>query len=290
MSAGGASVVPIDVLSDATVAVTLCLLAANVGSFLNVVAYRVPRGISVAGGGSRCPACGNRVRWRDNVPVIGWLVLRGRCRDCGATIASRYALVEAAAGAIGGIAAVELLSGGRTWPDGRFGTGRTGVDVLFMEGDWRLALVCAAHGALLLALLLWALFEADRTRMAWGFPLGVTVALGVLTVVAGGPMVAAGWPAGAEALAGAGAGALLGMVVASPWLRQGLVFVGTALGWQAAVAVGAVMAGVAVGRMGIDWFLGHRCRLEPTGVDLLVAAAVQVLAWRWIAAAATGCG
>lgn len=281
---------PIDVLSDATVAVMLCLLAANVGSFLNVVAYRVPRGRSVARGGSRCPACDNPVRWRDNVPVIGWLALRGRCRDCGVEIASRYAVVEAAAGAIGAIAAVELLSGGRTWPAGRFGTGRTGVDVLFMEGDWRLALVCAAHAALLLTLLLWALFEADRTCLKRGFPLGVMVALGALTVVAGGPTVAAGWPAAAQALAGAGAGALLGTVVASPWLRQGLVFVGTVLGWQAIVPVGAIMAAVAVGRVGIDWFWGNRCRLEPTGVDLLVAAAVQVLAWRWIAAAATGAG
>jgi leader peptidase (prepilin peptidase)/N-methyltransferase len=290
MSAGGASAVPIDVLSDATVAAMLCLLAANVGSFLNVVAYRVPRGLSVARGGSRCPACGNPVRWRDNVPVIGWLALRGRCRDCGVEIASRYALVEAAAGAIGAIAAAELLSGGRTWPAGRFGIGRTGVDVLVMEGDWRLALVCAAHAALLLTLLLWALFEADRTRLTWGLLLGVMAALGAFTVVAGGPTVAAGWPAAAQAIAGAAAGFLLGTVVASPWLRQGLVFVGTVLGWQAVLTVGAIMAAVAVGRVGIDWFQGKRCRLEPTGVDLLAAAAVQVLAWRWIAAAATGAG
>ena len=73
-------------------------------------------------------------------------------------------------------------------------------------------------------------------------------------------------------------------------LRQGLVFVGTVLGWQAAVPVGAVMAAVAVGRIGIDCFRGHRCRLEPTSVDLLVAVAVQVLAWRWIEVAATGGG
>ena len=281
---------PIDVLSDATVAVTLCLLAANVGSFLNVVAYRVPRGLSVARGGSRCPACGNPVRWRDNVPVIGWLALRGRCRDCGVEIASRYAIVEAAAGAIGAIAAVELLSGGRIWPAGRFGDGRTGVDVLFMEGDWRLSLVCAAHAALLLTLLLWALFEADRTRLTWGLLLGVMAALGAFAVVAGGPTVAAGRPAAAQAIAGAAAGALLGTVVASPWLRQGLMFVGTVLGWQTVVPVGAIMAAVAVGRVGIDRFRGNRCRLEPTSVDLLVAAAVQVLAWRWIAAAGTGAG
>jgi len=290
MSVVGASTVSIDLVIDATVAAGLSLLAANVGSFLNVVAYRVPRGLSVVGGGSRCPACDSPVRWRDNVPVIGWLALGGRCRDCGAEIAPRYALVEAAAAVIGGIAAAELLSGGRTWPAGRFGTGRTGVDVLFMEADWELALVCATHAALLLVLLVWTLFEADRTRVAGRWFLGVTAALAALAAAAGGPTTAAGWPAAVRAATGAGAGALLGMVAASPWLRQALVFVGTVLGWHAVLSVGAMMAAVAVGRLGVGWCLGRRCRLEPACIDLLVAAAVQVLAWRWIAAASTGAG
>lgn len=66
-----------------------------VGSFLNVVIVRVPRGESVAAGRSRCPECSAPVRARDNVPVVSWLVLRGRCRDCGAPISARYPLVEA---------------------------------------------------------------------------------------------------------------------------------------------------------------------------------------------------
>lgn len=65
-----------------------------IGSFLNVVIVRLPAGESVVGGRSRCPSCGAPVRARDNVPVLSWLLLRGRCRDCAAPISRRYPLVE----------------------------------------------------------------------------------------------------------------------------------------------------------------------------------------------------
>lgn len=64
-----------------------------VGSFLNVLIARLPRGEAL-GGRSRCPACSAQIRARDNVPVVSWLLLRGRCRDCGARISARYPLVE----------------------------------------------------------------------------------------------------------------------------------------------------------------------------------------------------
>ena len=66
-----------------------------VGSFLNVVAHRLPRGASLVTPRSACPECGVPVRPYDNVPVLSWLLLRGRCRDCGTKIAVRYPLVEA---------------------------------------------------------------------------------------------------------------------------------------------------------------------------------------------------
>ncbi len=66
-----------------------------IGSFLNVVVYRLPEGMSLLYPGSHCPVCQHPIRWYDNLPVIGWLRLRGRCRDCQAAISVRYPLVEA---------------------------------------------------------------------------------------------------------------------------------------------------------------------------------------------------
>jgi leader peptidase (prepilin peptidase)/N-methyltransferase len=69
-----------------------------IGSFLNVVIWRVPRGESVARPPSHCPSCEHEIRARDNVPVLSWLVLRGKCRDCANPISARYPLVELATG------------------------------------------------------------------------------------------------------------------------------------------------------------------------------------------------
>ena len=64
------------------------------GSFINVVAIRIPAGGSVVSPGSTCPACGHGIRPRDNIPVLSWFLLRGRCRDCGTSISVRYPIVE----------------------------------------------------------------------------------------------------------------------------------------------------------------------------------------------------
>jgi leader peptidase (prepilin peptidase) / N-methyltransferase len=72
------------------------LLGALIGSFLNVVAHRVPLGESLVSPGSHCPGCGAPVKPYDNIPVVSWLLLRGRCRNCGMRISPRYPLVELA--------------------------------------------------------------------------------------------------------------------------------------------------------------------------------------------------
>jgi leader peptidase (prepilin peptidase) / N-methyltransferase len=74
------------------------LLGAIIGSFLNVVAYRLPRGQSLSRPRSRCPGCGTAIKPYDNVPVLSWLLLRGRCRSCSSRIPARYPLVEAGTG------------------------------------------------------------------------------------------------------------------------------------------------------------------------------------------------
>src|SRR5215208_2871509 len=73
---------------------TAALLGALIGSFLNVVIHRLPLGESLVTPGSHCPSCGAPVRAFDNVPVLSWLLLRGRCRNCGARISPRYPIVE----------------------------------------------------------------------------------------------------------------------------------------------------------------------------------------------------
>jgi len=78
-----------------TVVTLLCgLLGLVIGSFLNVVIHRVPRGESIVSPRSRCPGCGTELAWYDNVPLLSWLVLRGRCRTCGKPISVRYPIVE----------------------------------------------------------------------------------------------------------------------------------------------------------------------------------------------------
>lgn len=76
------------------------------GSFANVVIWRVPRGESIASPGSHCPRCEAPIAWHDNVPVLSWLVLRARCRSCGAPIPARYPIVEATSGLLFAVAAI----------------------------------------------------------------------------------------------------------------------------------------------------------------------------------------
>src|SRR5918999_5248406 len=70
------------------------VLGAIIGSFLNVVVWRLPRGESLVTPPSGCPSCGKRIAPYDNIPVISWVLLQGRCRRCGARISPRYPLIE----------------------------------------------------------------------------------------------------------------------------------------------------------------------------------------------------
>jgi leader peptidase (prepilin peptidase)/N-methyltransferase len=132
------------------------LVGACVGSFLNVVVARVPAGQSIVRPGSRCPRCGTPIAWYDNVPVLAWLRLRGRCRACRAPISIRYPLVELAGAAIG-------------------------VLVVVRNGPSPAALLELAFATLLVGL---ALIDLDT----WLLPHALTwplIALGVLTSALG---------------------------------------------------------------------------------------------------------
>jgi leader peptidase (prepilin peptidase)/N-methyltransferase len=73
-------------------------VGACVGSFLNVVIYRLPKKESLVRPGSRCPACSSPIRWWNNIPIVSYFLLRGRCADCGVKFSARYLMVEALTG------------------------------------------------------------------------------------------------------------------------------------------------------------------------------------------------
>ncbi len=88
------------------------LFGSAIGSFLNVVIYRMPRGENLSFPPSHCPRCKHPIRWFDNIPVFGWLLLRGKCRDCKQPIAWRYPAVEAiCAGLFGLLWAAAFFNG-----------------------------------------------------------------------------------------------------------------------------------------------------------------------------------
>ncbi len=89
--------------------VLIAALGLAIGSFLNVVAYRVPLGLSVITPASSCPECNSEIAPRDNVPVVSWIALRGKCRNCAQPISARYVVVEAITGVVFVAVALQFL-------------------------------------------------------------------------------------------------------------------------------------------------------------------------------------
>ena len=241
----------LDLFLWAETAILACAFVwgAMLGSFLNVVVHRVPRGASIVHGRSRCPRCGAPVRPRDNVPVLGWLLLRGRCRDCAAPISARYPLVEAGCGLLmTAVAAVDLVHGG--------------IDRMLLRGDWLPWARFACHGLALLTLVAWTLIAASGSRVPRPAALMAVVVAGLAAVALPavqplGMLPAGGaWPAGHPRLA-----ALVTWLTgtAAGWIAGGagrshacaaLTLLGAAFGWQVVTVVTAVRT---VGRLGWRW-------------------------------------
>jgi leader peptidase (prepilin peptidase)/N-methyltransferase len=98
----------LEVVLDALVYITIGLFGLLFGSFGNVVIWRLPRGESLSHPGSHCPVCDKPIAWYDNVPVLSWLLLGGKCRACGTRISARYPTVELLSGALWVLAAVRF--------------------------------------------------------------------------------------------------------------------------------------------------------------------------------------
>lgn len=239
------------------------LLGLVVGSFLNVVVWRVPRGESVVHPPSACPRCGHPIRPRDNVPVLSWLLLRGRCRDCGAPISARYPLVE------------------------------LGTAVAFLAVAW-----FAGPGWVLPALLYLAaisvaltLIDVDVHRLPDAIVLpSYPVALGLLALASADPGGTADWAALVRAAAG-GAAMYTAYLVIRLIHPAGMGFgdvklagvLGLYLGWYGwgALAVGFFAGFLVGGVVGIALLAAGRAGRRtaiPYGPWMLVGAWIGVVA------------
>ena len=130
-----------------------------VGSFLNVVIARLPEGESLMHPGSRCPHCGHPVRPYDNVPVLSWLWLRGRCRDCGEPISARYPLVEALTAVLCALVVVAKGADEDAWLG--IALVLTLVPVTFIDLDHRIIPNRIVGPSAVVALVILALTDAD---------------------------------------------------------------------------------------------------------------------------------
>jgi leader peptidase (prepilin peptidase) / N-methyltransferase len=228
-----------------------------VGSYLNVVIHRLPLGISTVTPASHCPACGSAVRAQDNIPVLSWLLLRGRCRDCRAPISPRYPLVELATGA--GFAAAVV---------------RFGPTLEALAGALLFALLLALAGIDLDHLLLPD--KLTLTGLALGLAAQLALPTGSLAKGLAGALVGAGFllaVAGAwellKGFEGMGLGdvkmlAMIGAFLGIPGVVVTLV-VGTFVG--SAVGLGLVAAG-----------RGAMSSKLPFGVFLAAGGAVALFA------------
>ena len=237
-------------------AVLLAAAGLAVGSFLNVCVYRLPRRRSVVRPGSRCTACGRALRWFENVPVLAYLVLRGRCRTCGAPISVVYPLVELTT------AALFLLQ--------------------YWQLGWQplLPVRLAFTGALVI------LFVVDlRHRI---LPNEITVP-GVALGVAAGVCVEPGWCA-ALLGAAAGGGALLAVAAIYRCVRgeeglgmgdvKMLAMIGAFLGWELAfvtlLLASSLGSVIALGMLALG--LADRRYPLPLGSFLAVGALAAAVA------------
>jgi len=307
----------------------LFVFGSCIGSFLNVVVYRVPRRLSLWGS-SHCPRCRVRIPALDNVPVFGWLKLRGRCRTCHLPISARYPLVELTVGLVVLVlATLEILLAGMNLPEvGPREVVRLSVSWLVGHPRWDLIGVCVLHCGLVCVLLSWALIRYDAHAVPAGYAVGAFVAAWLLLALApllraevwqsgdlAWPAWHAAWAAGSRGAIGMLGGGLVGVLIkaaerlagrdaAAPdapgpgvapprhgsWdAALGLGLVGTCLGWPAAVSAGVLAAAA---RLAGALALGVSPRLRPAPLlgAICLATFAQICLGRELNHAATWLG
>ncbi|MGJ7442090.1 prepilin peptidase [Aquipuribacter sp. MA13-6] len=245
-----------------TVVVLAGVLGLLIGSFLNVVVHRVPRGESIVTPPSACPGCGARIRPWDNVPVLSWLVLRGRCRDCREPISPRYPLVEAGTGlAFAAVVLAVLTAGPTPWViPALLYLAAVSIALSLIDIDCKRlpdAIVLPSYPVVLALLAVASWGEGDWWSLA-------RAAIGALAGFAFFFLLAFVYPAGMGfgdvKLAG-----VLGAVMA--WYGWGTLVVGTFLGFLLGGLVGIAL---------IALRLGTRKTLIPFGPYMMLGAWLAV--------------
>ena len=249
-------------MTTAITAVCAGVLGALIGSFLNVVIWRLPRGESVVSPPSACPGCGARIAPYDNIPVVSWLILRGRCRACGEPISARYPLVEALTAVL--MALVPIFLG----PDEDQWIGYALVLILipltFIDLDHRILPNKITYPSVPIAIALTAAFDPDHLvahliagaaafgflfAAAWVYPSGMGVGDVKLAGVLGLFLGRAVAPALLVAFL---LGTVVGIgVMAVKGVREGRK---TAIPFGPFMAVGGLV-GLYVGEDIVDWYL-----------------------------------
>ncbi|MCL4191836.1 MAG: A24 family peptidase [Thermoguttaceae bacterium] len=270
----------------------LFALGSVIGSFLNVVVYRLPRGMSLSQPGSHCPNCKHPIRWYDNVPILGWFALGGRCRDCGLRISLRYPAVEAVTAALFlWLGLAEFFSGGANLPQSAPMV--QAAEETMPSVNESAAMLCY-HLLLVATLLTAALIDADGQPVPWSLAAPALLIGGLAPAVWRGlhPVPAlpglVGWPGG---LADSALGLASGLVIAAalrPALRPGhrvglavgLACTGTILGWQAAVVLALVTLALHLIVSGVAR-LARRVVPWPPSVWLAGLAPAWIATWRF---------
>lgn len=257
-------------------------LGAIIGSFLNVVIHRLPREESIVFPNSRCPACGANISFYDNIPVLSYLILRGRCRNCRAPISARYPAVEALTGLL---YVVVFLHDGLTMAlsfDLVFVTAL--VALVFIDAEFMILPDAITYPGMLFAILARLVIPYLAHRPVFDD----------LDSLSHGAL--AGWPVWAASLAGAVLGALAGggSLWLIGWLWQRLrgveamglgdvkmmLMVGAYLGWRLTVLT--IFLGVLTGSIaGVTLMLRRGTRdmqmLLPFGIFLGIGALISLL-------------
>ena len=255
---------------DPAVTAVAAVFGAILGSFLNVCVYRLPRGESVVRPRSRCPRCGAPIAWYDNVPVVSWLVLGGRCRRCRAPISPLYPLVELTIALVWAAAIARLGLTPQALAAALFVTLLVGI--LLTDAREFIIPDEFSLGGLGAGLALSLVTDLGIVRSAAGAATGFAL-LGAVKV-AGDFALRRGW------IGGAAVTETLGQDEPVTAMGMGdlkmLAMIGAFLGWQGVLA--SVFLGALTGTVVYLPFLFRRTRpLVPFGVYLALGALVALV-------------